>query len=84
MSILAPAADPLPYQPIRIIDVSPYRSSIRRTPVRQPRRRLRAGAATGAVMLALAALILTAGVAGAEAADEFRLAPGHATPIQLV
>jgi ferric-dicitrate binding protein FerR (iron transport regulator) len=83
MSIFAPAADPLPYQPIRIIDVSPYRSSIRRTSVRRPRRRLRAAAATGAAMLALAALILTAGVAGAEVSGDFRLAPGHAMPIQL-
>ena len=37
MAIIGSGSDPLPYQPIRIVDVSPYRSSVRSKPIRESR-----------------------------------------------
>ena len=84
------AENQLPYLPIKIIDVSPYRSSIRRSPGRSPAQargtRRRIGAA-------IAALLLLAGVAAAnvgaapvrvDASHEFRLGPGNALPAGLM
>jgi hypothetical protein len=84
MSALWPAHDPLPYRTIRIVDISPYRSSIR-TPRSKPsnRRGRRAVAATAAVILALL-VALTAIGAEPPAPGEFRLGPGHAMPPSLL
>jgi negative regulator of sigma E activity len=86
MSILAPAQDPLPYQPIRIIDVSPYRSSLHSRPVPRVRRSLRRRVALVAGT-SLAVVLTVAGVgsaAGPAPAEGFRLAPGHAMPASLM
>ena len=49
---LAADRDPLLYQPIKIIDISPYRSSIRQRPAgTRPRRRIRRDALTVAAGL---------------------------------
>ena len=37
MASIGPAHDPLPYQPLRIVDISPYRSSIRSRPIGESR-----------------------------------------------
>jgi hypothetical protein len=90
MSLIAAGSDPLPYQPIRIIDVSPYRRSIHSRPasVRPRRLRRRVAAVTG---LTLAVVLMAAGVgaaagpaSGPTAANDLRLAPGHAMPPSLV
>lgn len=81
------ANDPLPYRPIRIIDVSPIHSSLRARPAgtRTGRRRRAGIAAVIAVVLAVAAVSVGAGAAPAttSVAGEFRLGPGHAMPADL-
>ena len=84
MSALWPAHDPLPYRPIKIVDVSPYRVSVRRPRATPTRRGRRAIAATMAAVLALALAITTVGASPLEASDEFRLGPGHAMPPSLL
>lgn len=84
MSTIAAANAPLPYQPIKIIDISPYRSSIRQRPVRtRPAARVRRAA--WIVAGGLAILLAVAGVATASApvASSFDMAPGNATPPSL-
>lgn len=88
------ANHPFPYAPIRIVDVSPYRSSIRskgsggRVTRDLPRdgRGLR-----GRVAAILGALVAVSAVAAGTGAaplpggtgGEFRLGPGHAMPVTL-
>jgi hypothetical protein len=84
--INAAANDPLPYAPIRIVDISPYRSSLRSRPTTAARRRLRSRAAALLVgVVAIAAV--TAGVVAAPnqpgPGDDFRLAPGNGMPLSL-
>ena len=76
-----------PFPTIRIVDVSPYRSSLRSRPTagaatRRMRRRI------GAALLAVLAAVALASVAGAaptasDAAGDFRLGPGHTMPTAL-
>ena len=85
MAAFSPAHDPLPYRTIRIVDISPYRSSIRTPRTTQPssRRGRRAVAATAAVILVLM-VALTAIGAEPPVPGEFRLGPGHAMPPSLL
>ena len=85
MSIAGATLDPLPYQPIKVIDISPYRSSIRVRPTRaRSARRIPRQVLT--VAAGLAFLLVLAGVAsaGAPSTAPFSLGPGHATPPSLV
>ncbi len=84
MSIAGASLDPLPYQPIKIIDISPYRSSIRTRPARsRSRNRVSRDALT--VVAGLAFLLVLTGVAaaGTPGPAPFALGPGHATPPSL-
>jgi hypothetical protein len=79
------ANDPLPYRPIRIVDVSPFRSTVRRKPAApgaatQPRWVRVASAMLLGVALAVIVAVVTVGAASAGVPGEFRLAPGHAMP----
>ena len=88
------ADHPFPYAPIRIVDVSPYRSSIRsksagsRVSRDLPRDgrglRGRVAAILGALM-AVAAVVAGTGATSLPGGTggEFRLGPGHAKPVTL-
>jgi hypothetical protein len=86
MSVVAQS--PMPYLPIRIVDVSPDHSPVRRPPASPATGARRAGRRVGAAavaVLALAAIAANVGAApfGSDASGDFRLAPGHAMPAQL-
>jgi hypothetical protein len=81
---------PLPYLPIKILDVAPDRSSVRLGTGRSSARTFRGGRRIGTAAVALLALaaIAAANVGAAPVAVDpsagFRLAPGHATPVELM
>jgi hypothetical protein len=82
------ANDPLPYRPIKIVDVSPFRSSVRtKRAGANSSRRVRTGIA-GAIVAAVAVATFSASAGAAPAASsvagEFRLGPGHVMPASLV
>jgi hypothetical protein len=80
------ANDPLPYRPINIVDVSPFKSSIagdrvRRSSWARPQRRV-IGALGAAIIVAL--VVVGVGAASMPEVDQsFHLAPGHAMPASL-
>ena len=84
MSIVGASLDPLPYQPIKIIDISPYRSSIRVRPARsRSRSRIRRDVLTVAAGLAFLLVLTGVAAAGTPGTASFSLSPGHATPPSL-
>ena len=86
MTVIA-AERPLPYLPIRILDVSPHRSPVRR-PARAAgstpgSRRIGAGALTVLVLGAILAATVGAAPVGSDGSTGFRLGPGHAMALGL-
>ncbi len=86
------AENPLPYLPIKIIDVSPFRTPVRRPATRRGRPGRRVGAAAAAVALVALAVVAAANTGAANVGEppadgdvpgQFRLAPGHAVPAAL-
>jgi hypothetical protein len=87
MTVIA-ADRPLPYLPIRILDVSPHRSPIRRPAAPSAgatprRRRIVAGSLAVLAIGAILAANVGAAPVGSDGSTGFRLGPGHAMPLGL-
>jgi hypothetical protein len=83
---LIPASNPMPYSPIRIIDISAQRSSIRTRAAASRRSRIRSRVASAvAAFVAVVAIAAAAGAAPVTgpAAGDFRLSPGNGVPASL-
>jgi hypothetical protein len=82
---LIPASNPMPYSPIRIIDISAQRSSIRTRAAASRRSRIRSRVASAVAVVAVVAIAAAAGAAPVTgpAAGDFRLSPGNGVPASL-